>query len=166
MSDTETEKEFECAINTYGAIITKICYYFSTDPDEFKDLRQEVLFYLWKGWLTFRKDSKLSTWIYRISFNTCVSFQRKEKKSKETVSIEDIINIADSPEPSRLDRYNKMHSLIQTLNYEDRVIILMWLDDKSYDEIAEIMGINRNTIAVRLKRIKEKLTKLSPYNKD
>ena len=79
MSDLEREREFENAIVEYGGIITKICYYFSTDTDEFKDLRQEVLYNVWKGWDKFRKDSKMSTWIYRISFNTCVTFQRKEK---------------------------------------------------------------------------------------
>lgn len=62
-----------------------------------------------------------------------------------------------------MEKYNIMHSLIQQLGFQDRVIILMWLDDKSYEEISELMGINRNTIAVRLKRIKEKLIKLSNY---
>lgn len=157
----DTEKEFENAIAENGAIITKICYYFSTDPDEFNDLRQEVLYNIWKGWNKFRNESKLSSWIYRVSFNTCISFQRKTKSSKEKISIDHVIDIPCEDEPSYVERYNAMHALIRQLKFEDRAIILMWLDEKSYEEISELMGINRNTIAVRLKRIKERLVRLS-----
>ena len=161
MSDQEKEKEFENAIVQYGGIVTKICYYFSSNPDEFNDLRQEVLYYIWKGWDKFRNDSKISTWIYRISFNTCVSYNRKESKTKNMISLDDILDLPAEEEVSKIEKYNKMHKLIQQLSYEDRAIILMWLDEKSYEEISELMGINRNTIAVKLKRIKEKIVKLS-----
>lgn len=157
----DTEKEFENTIVLNGGIITKICYYFSDNPEEFNDLRQEVLYNLWKGWKNFRHDSKLSSWIYRISFNTCISFQRKSKKSKETISIDQVLDMGSEDEPSYLEKYNSMHSLIQQLKFEDRALILMWLDEKSYEEISELMGLNRNTIAVRLKRIKERLIKMS-----
>ena len=159
-----TEKEFENAIVLYGGIITKICYYFSLDTDEFNDLRQEVLYNIWKGWDKFRNDSKLSSWIYRISFNTCISYRRKTKRSREILSIDKVIDIPYEEDVSYIERYNEMHSLIQQLKYDDRAIILMWLDEKSYEEISELMGINRNTLAVRLKRIKEKLIKLSHGN--
>lgn len=161
MSDQEKEKEFENAIVQYGGIVTKICYYFSSNPDEFNDLRQEVLYNIWKGWDKFRNDSKISTWIYRISFNTCVSYNRKESKTKNMISLDDILDLPAEEEVSKIEKYNKMHKLIQQLSYEDRAIILMWLDEKSYEEISELMGINRNTIAVKLKRIKEKIVKLS-----
>lgn len=161
MKDQNKLQEYEKAIDLYGGIITKICYYFSSDSEEFKDLRQEVLFNLWKGWDEFRKDSKVSTWIYRVCFNTCVSYNRKEKKNKNRISIENVINLPAEQESHLLEKYNEMHSLIQKLNYEDRALILMWLDEKSYEEMAELMGLNRNTLAVRLKRIKEKLIKMS-----
>lgn len=158
------EKEFENTIVENRGIITKICYYFSTDPEEFNDLRQEVLYNIWKGWENFRHDSKISSWIYRITFNTCISYQRKARKSKEMISIDHIIDIPCEDEPSYQEKYNAMHALIQKLKYNDRAIILMWLDDKSYDEISELMGMNRSTIASRLRRIKEKLVKLSQDN--
>lgn len=164
MSDKEIEKEFEEAIILHGALIAKICYYFSSDSDEFKDLRQEVLYNIWKGWKNFRKDSKLSTWIYRVSFNTCVSFQRKEKKNKNTSSLDEAMNLEAPADSELLAKYKTMHSLIQKLGFDDRAIILMWLDEKSYEEIAELMGINRNTIAVRIKRIKDKLVKANTSN--
>ncbi|MCH5228152.1 MAG: sigma-70 family RNA polymerase sigma factor [Muribaculaceae bacterium] len=162
MMNQDIEKEFEDAIAEYGGIITKICYYFSTNTDEFKDLRQEVLYYLWKGWTKFRGDASLSTWIYRVCFNTCISYQRKEQRSKNKVPIEEALFLPAENDSEYLERYRTMHKLIGRLNYEDRAIILMWLDEKNYEEISEMMGINRNTIATRLKRIKEKLERMNP----
>lgn len=157
----EKEKDFEEMVSEYGSMITKICYYFSNDTEEFKDLRQEILYNLWKGRDSFRNDSKLSTWIYRVCLNTCISFQRKEKKFKDYVPLENIFDIEDDSDTSRLKKYNKMHSLIQKLKYEDRAILLLWLDDKNYEEIASLIGINRNTLATKLKRIKEKLARMA-----
>lgn len=161
MTEQDKEKEFETAIERYGGIITKICYYYSSNPEEFQDLRQEVFYYLWKGWDKFRYDSKLSTWIYRVCLNTCISHRRKEKKSKDNISIEEILEIPDTDENRDLEKYNKMHALIRQLNFQDRAIILLWLDEKSYEDIAELMGISRNNVAVKLMRIKEKLIKMS-----
>lgn len=161
MEPQNKEKEFEKAIELYGGIITKICYYFSVNTDEFNDLRQEVLFNIWKGWDDFRNAAKLSTWIYRVSFNTCVSYNRKVSKNKNNISIDDVINLAAEEDSNKLEKYNEMHSLIQKLNYEDRALILMWLDEKNYEEMSDLMGLNRNTLAVRIKRIKEKIIKLS-----
>lgn len=164
MNKIEKEKEFENAIVLYGGIITKICYYFSSNSEEYKDIRQEVLYNIWRGWDNFRKESKLSTWIYRICFNTCISYNRKERKNRELISIEDILELPEEENTSYLQKYNILHGLIQKLNFQDRAIILLWLDENSYEEIAELIGINRNTLAVRLKRIKEKLIKMSDYN--
>lgn len=161
MENLEDVKEFEETVGKYSALISKICYYFSNDSEEFKDLRQEVLVNIWRGWNKFRNDAKISTWIYRISFNSCISFQRKQKKHKDSVPLEQAFQLYDDTEKDYLEKYKKMHSLIARLNYQDRAIILMWLDEKTYEEISELMGLNRNTLAVRLKRIKEKLIKLS-----
>ena len=161
MESKDAEKDFEEAIAEYGGIITKICYYFASDPDEFKDLRQEVFYNIWKGMDKFRHDAKLSTWIYRISFNTCISFQRKEKKI-EKIPINSIKELPDeNRELGKLEKYNAMLSLIRKLRYDERALILMWLDEMSYDEIASITGIKRNTVAIKLKRIKEKLVKMA-----
>ena len=161
MNDQDKEKEFESAIVEFGALIAKICYYFSVDTNEFNDLRQEVLYNIWRGWDKFRNDSKVSTWIYRISFNTCVSYTRKETKKKKEISLDAIIDLPAEEENSKLEKYNAMHKLIRQLSYEERVIILLWLDEKPYEEISELMGIPRNTIAVKIKRIKDKLIKMS-----
>lgn len=160
MDTTQLEREFEEIIKEYGGIITKICYYFSDNADDFKDLRQEVMYYIWKGLHNFRREAKISTWIYRICYNTCISFQRKERKIN-TVSTDSILNFPDDTSSSKLEQFETLHSLIRRLSYQERVIILLWLDDLSYEEISSLTGLNRNTVATKLKRIKEKLIKMN-----
>lgn len=160
MDNADLEKEFETIITDYGGVITKICYSFSSDSEEFKDLRQEVMYHIWKGLCTFRQDSKLSSWIYRICFNSCISFQRKERKFNKVSSLE-LLNIADDFSNSKFEQYLELHTLIRKLAYGDRAIILMWLEDLSYEEIAYLTGLNRNTIATRIRRIKEKLVRMN-----
>ena len=159
MEKDALELEFELILKNFGAIVAKICYSFSSNSEEFKDLQQEVWYHIWKGIPQFRHDSKLSTWIYRICFNSCISFQRKEKFFNK-VSVDSVMNFADDSY-SKLEKYKELHSLINKLNYKDRSLILMWLDDLSYEEISLLTGQNRNTIASRLKRIKEKLVKMN-----
>lgn len=159
MEKDALEWEFDSILKDYGGIVAKICYSFSSNSEEFKDLQQEVWYHIWKGIPQFRHDSKLSTWIYRICFNSCISFQRKEKFFNK-VSVDSVMNFADDSY-SKLEKYKELHSLINKLNYKDRSLILMWLDDLSYEEISLLTGQNRNTIASRLKRIKEKLVKMN-----
>lgn len=154
------DRHFDNLLNEYGSLITKICYYFARNGEEFKDLRQEILVNIWKGIDKFRKEARLSTWIYRVCFNTCITYTRKNKRRPSIVPIE---YASDIPHDDTTDMrlLNELHNLILQLNDIDRAIILMWLDEKNYDEISLIMGMNRNTVAVRIKRIKEKLVTLS-----
>lgn len=155
----ERAKVFEDIVRDYSLMITKVCYYFATSIPELKDLRQEVLLNIWTGWDKFRKESKLSTWIYRVCFNTCITYQRKNKQRKNEVPLSSVLDFED--ESFDMERYKEMHRLIGKLDSEDKAIILMWLDENSYEEIADVVGLKRNTVASRLKRIKEKLVKMS-----
>lgn len=161
MENRDAEKDFDDVITEYGGIITKVCYYFASDSEEFKDLRQETFYNLWKGLDKFEHSSKLSTWIYRVCFNTCISFRRKENKIKK-ISLDHIVELPDeNDEEIKLEEYKIMLSLIRKLRYEDRALIMLWLDEMSYEEISSITGLNRNTVAIKLKRIKEKLAKMA-----
>ena len=153
------EVAFENIVRDYSLMITKLCYHFATDITELKDLRQEVLLNVWLGWDKFRMQSKLSTWIYRVCFNTCITYQRKNRLRKSEIPLPSVLEIED--EQFDIAKYEEMHRLIGKLGNEDKVIILMWLDENSYDEIAEVTGLKRNTVATRLKRIKEKLIRMS-----
>lgn len=151
--------DFEELVSRYSLLITKICYYFAINRAEMDDLRQEILLNIWKGWSNFRMESQISTWIYRVCFNTCITFVRKNKHRKDEVPLSQFVEIED--EVFDLGKYQEMHRLINLLNGEEKAIIMMWLDEKSYDEIAYVVGLNRNTVASRIKRIKEKLVKMS-----
>ena len=158
-SQKEREESFERIVGKYSMMINKVCYYFAHDISELKDLRQDVLLNIWTGWENFRMQSKPSTWIYRVCFNTCITYQRKNRQRKNEVPLSNVLEIED--EPFDMNRYKEMHHLISRLGSEEKALILMWLDENSYEEIAEVIGIKRNTVATRLKRIKEKLVKLS-----
>lgn len=153
------EEMFDEIIRSYSLLITKVCYYFASNTTELKDLRQEVLINIWTGLEKFRKESKLSTWLYRVCFNSCITYRRKNRHRNNEVPLTSILEIeADNFD---MEKYREMHRLIGTLGSEEKAIILMWLDENSYEEIAEVVGLKRNTVATRLKRIKEKLVKLS-----
>lgn len=144
-------------VNDNRQMIYKVCYMYATDNDHFKDLYQEVLASLWQGLDSFRGDSKMSTWIYRTAINTCVTFFRKHKShGADTVTLEAVADIPGD-DNSRSDMLKEMYRLISGLNKMDKALILMWLDERSYDEIAEVTGLSRNNVATRLRRIKQRL---------
>lgn len=154
------EEEFMSMINTFNRVIYKICCVYATDSDNVNDLYQEIVMNLWKGYENFKGQSKMSSWIYRVGINTCISFYRHNKKHQETIPLAtDHDNI--NGDNDYINQLKEMYRLINQLNKIEKAIILLWLDEKSYDEIAEVMGMNKNTIASKVKRIKEKLTKLS-----
>lgn len=154
------EQRFLQTIKDNSGIINKICYYYAKDAEEFRDLRQDVLTNIWAYRQSFRGDCTLSTWIYRLALNTCISALRKRKSKGEKVSMDAITDLsADDTDLSAM--HKEMHALISQLTAEEKAIILLWLDDMSYDEIAGIVGCARNTLATRLRRIKEKIVRLS-----
>ena len=132
---------------------------FSKDDDEVNDLFQEVLINLWKGYESFGHRSDIRTWIYRVAFNTCISMDRKKRRSA-TVRLEMDINLfEDRDEDTR--QVDLLHKRIQRLQPFDRAIVLLWLEDLSYEEIGQIVGISTKNVSVRLFRIREQLKNMS-----
>jgi RNA polymerase sigma-70 factor (ECF subfamily) len=133
---------------------------FSKDEDEVADLFQDILVNLWKGFENFRGESSVRTWIYRVSLNTCISADRKKKRKGETVPLDMSINLFDdSAEDIRQVRM--LQNRISRLGPFDRAIVLLWLENLSYDEIGAIVGISAKNVSVRLFRIKEQLRNMS-----
>lgn len=133
---------------------------FSKDEEEVADLFQDILVNLWKGFAKFRGESSMSTWIYRVSLNTCISADRKKKRRGETVPLNMNINLfADSDEDTRQVRM--LRTRIGRLGPFDRAIVLLWLENLSYDEIGAIVGISAKNVSVRLVRIREQLKNMS-----
>lgn len=140
-------------------LISKVCYMYATDGEHFNDLMQEVMANLWQGLRKFRGDSRISTWIYRMCINTCVTyFRRHRRHSDACVPLDGIVEIAGD-DGTRLAQLREMYRLIATLEPMEKALILMWLDERPYEEIAEVTGLSRNNVATRLRRIKQKLVK-------
>lgn len=141
--------------------IYTVCFMFSKDSDEVNDLFQEVLINLWQGFASFEGKSKIDTWIWRVSFNTCISQERKKKRTSAiplTMGI-DLFNDKDDDTKQVKMLYDRIHRL----NPFDRAIVLLWLEGMPYDEIAAIVGITTKNVSVRLYRIKEELKQMSNY---
>ena len=153
-----TEKDFSRIVKQHKSTIYTVCYMFSKDADEVNDLFQEVLINLWKGFTSFQGRSDLSTWIWRVSLNTCISCERKKKLDTVPLSME--INLfEDQDEDSQ--QIQLLHKRIHQLKPFDRAIVLLWLENLSYEEIGAIVGITAKNVGGRHYRIKEELKKMS-----
>lgn len=159
-SPPKIEREFVSIIQEHSQIINKVCYFYASNNMPFDDLRQEIYINIWLGLSKFRGESKLSTWIYRVAVNSALMTLRSSKPRIETVPLNfEILNATTEIDDTQRENLQTIQTLINRLEDFEKAIILLWLDDYSYDEIAEILGLKRNTIAVKIHRIKQKLSK-------
>ena len=151
------EREFKELISIENVTISRICFSYAGSIAEFEDLRQDALINIWRGMCGFRGASSAKTWIYRVTVNSCLSTIRKQSRHQHE-SIDGLYGLIDSDDSNK-EEIEQLHRVINTLDPEEKAVIMMWLDELSYDEIGAAMGLNRNTIATRIKRIKEKIAK-------
>lgn len=156
----ERENEFIEIINPYQPVIYKVCLMYAVNKDDLCDLFQESLMNLWMAYPAYRADCKLSTWIYRICLNTCISDLRKKSKMK-LVPLHTELELSIYDDHGEDRHFQELYSLIKRLNKIDRALILLWLDEKSYEEIASILQMSKSNVSVRLCRIKEKMKQMS-----
>ena len=154
------ELDFAQVVREHKGTIYTVCYMFSKDEDEVADLFQDILINLWKGFSKFRGESNLRTWIYRVSLNTCISYERKKSRRPDSLPLTMEINLfEDSDDDSR--QVQMLRERISRLGPFDRAIVLLWLENMTYDEIGAIVGISAKNVSVRLVRIREQLKKMS-----
>lgn len=153
------ETAFEQVVKQHKSTIYTVCLMFSKDSDEVNDLFQEVLINLWKGFEGFEGRSNIGTWIWRVSFNTCISSERKKKKLGTVPLTMEINLFEDKDEDTR--QVQMLYKRIHRLKPFDRAIVLLWLEGMPYEEIAAIVGITVKNVSVRLFRIKEELKRMS-----
>lgn len=153
------EREFEQLVKKHKNTIYTVCFMFSKDSEEVNDLFQEVLINIWQGLSSFKGQSKMETWIWRISLNTCISCERKKKKNATVPLTMDVDFFEDKDADAQQVRmlYDRVHRLKPF----DRAIVLLWLEGIAYDEIAAIVGITTSNVATRLFRIREQLKQMS-----
>ena len=154
------ETDFIRILKEYKTTIYTVCFMFSKDKDEVNDMYQEVSINLWKGFDNFAQKSEIKTWIYRISLNTCISFDRKKKRRKTVPLTVDIDLFEDNDHESK--QIKALYNRINRLEPFDRAIILLWLENLPYDEIGAIVGISTKNVSVRLSRIREQLKNMHP----
>ena len=158
----ELETRFADLLRKEESLISAICFSYSGSVAEYDDLRQDALINIWRGLPDFKEQSSSRTWLYRVVLNSCVSTIRKQMRhSKASHNLEQLYDVLADEEPYDRERIETLHRLIGKLNNVDKAIILLWLDDASYDDIAAVMGMPRNTIATRLHRIRDRLTRLA-----
>jgi len=144
-------------------MIHKICNLYGHTPHEREDLFQEIVVQLWKGYPGFRGDAKFSTWLYRVALNTAISGLRKKEKyiayvdpSILPTTLQDLNDTNTEQE-----QLQQLYEAIRKLGEIDRAITMLYLEDRSYEEMEEILGITQNNLRVKMNRIKEKLRKLT-----
>jgi len=155
----ELEKKFVVELEKNQNIIHKVCRSYTNSEAAHKDLFQEITIQLWKAYPKFRGESKFSTWMYRVSFNTAISLYRKSKRKIETSQIYD--NLKELEYQDYDDSHDRqldlLYEAIQSLNDIEKALALLYLEDKSYKEISNVLGISEVNARVKMNRTKRKL---------
>lgn len=152
------KEDFLQELYQHQGLIHKICGIYRDSKEDREDLFQEITYQLWKSYPRFQGKSKISSWIYRIGLNTAMATFRKPKIMMSDSGNFENLEIQESR--SEDDREERLFSIIKTLEEGERAIVALYLEDMSYSEIGEIIGISENYVGVRLNRIKDKIRKL------
>ncbi len=162
MNDEEQKEEFLKLISEHQDLIRKVAAIYYRNKADQEDAFQEILVSLWKAYPTFRGDSKFSTWMYRVALNTVISGFRKA--SNKVHKNQSDIHITDELlGPSKEDLSEEIDCLYQAIEHLsdiEKAIIMLYMEEKTYDDIAEIMGMTRTNVGVKINRIKKKLKKI------
>jgi len=153
------EKEFLKIVQKNQGIIHKVCSFYCDSEDDRKDLFQEILAQLWKSFPSFRQEAKFSTWMYRVALNTAItSFKKNRRRPDQKNLMHANLQFPDeAPDQETEENIKLLHKAISKLTGIEKSIILLFLENKSYETIAEITGITQNYVRVKMNRIKKKL---------
>ncbi len=152
------EEEFVNLIHENQGLIFKIATIYAKEKAEQEDLYQEIVYQTWKSFDSFKKAAKPSTWLYRVGMNTAITHLNKSKKQLNTLPFDQVtIQLSDSIDSEKEERIQLLYAQIRKLNLLDRGIVFLFLENKSYEEIAEISGISVSNVGTRMARIRQKL---------
>ena len=150
-----SEIEFLQLLSANQGIIGKVCSIYCNHQEDYEDLFQEITYHAWKGYALFRGEAKFSTWLYRIALNTAISSLRKRRPAIDFVEVLPDTIFTGTNEID--EQKQQLIAAIKQLNEGERAIITLYLEEMSYQEIAEIIGISENNVGVKINRIKNKL---------
>ena len=152
------KETFIDAIKENEGILFKIASVYTNTVDDRNDLIQEIIYQLWKSYGSFKQQSRFSTWMYRVALNVAIYQLKVSKKRILTVPIEDQLYHYQQNDDSGIEeKWKLFRQQIEELNLLDKAIVTLYLDNKSYDEIAEVIGISSSNVGTKLSRIKEKI---------
>jgi RNA polymerase sigma-70 factor (ECF subfamily) len=154
----DKKQAFITAINENQGLIFKIASIYTNSHEDRNDLSQEIIYQLWKSFDGFSQKSSLSTWMYRVAMNTAIYHLKTGKRKLKAIPLDEqaaAIRETDSDETG--EKWQMLKRYIDDLNLLDKGIVILYLENKSYDEIAQIIGISRSNVGTKLSRIKEKL---------
>jgi RNA polymerase sigma-70 factor (ECF subfamily) len=155
---SKTQEDFLALVGKHKGAILKVCALYTRRADEKDDLFQEIIIQLWKSWPNFKGLSKFSTWLYRIALNTAISGLRKKKTDVILMSAEDLPHFPDTDDyREKEEKLKALYDAIRQLPEIDRAVVLLYLEDKNYEEMEDILGISQGTLRVKMNRAKEKL---------
>lgn len=152
------EQEFIHIVTQHQGIIHKVCRIYRDTAEDREDLFQEIVYQLWKSFPSYRKQAKITTWMYRIALSTAVAKFRTKTAERKTVSLDGVM-VAETTSSAHPEK-ERLYRAIEQLSLAEKAIITLYLDDYQYEEMAEIVGISPNYIGVKLNRIKQKLKQL------
>lgn len=153
------EQEFTKVVKENQGLIIKVSRLYTHCEEEEKDLFQEIVLQLWKSYDSFKGQSKISTWIYRVALNTAINFYRKKTKSPQTDELSEI-HQHKYDDDERQEQISSLYRVIKMLPKMERAIVMMYLDDLPYKEISENLGISEVNTRVKMNRLKKTLKEL------
>lgn len=154
MGDHES---FVKLIQEYEGLIYKVSSLYTSNRETTQDLYQEIVLQLWKSLSSFKGGSKISTWIYRVSLNTAITYMRKPSSKIKHIPLD--WDIVDEQDDGKQERLGELYHRIKQLNHLEKGIVLLYLEEHSYEEISQVLGITVSNVATRLSRIRKKLKK-------
>ena len=153
----QPEKEFIHLLNQHQKIVYKVCNLYMDLHSDREDLFQEITLQAWKAYGNFRGDAKFSTWLYRVALNTAITFFRKDKKKPDIYSTDSMPEKVEENTDPVEEQVKAMYAAIGELSKIHKALVMLYLEDYSYQEIGEMMGITANNVAVKMNRIKVRL---------
>ena len=152
-----SEEQFIHLLNQHQKIIHKVSHMYAQAEATREDLFQEIVLQAWKAFDSFKGHSKFSTWLYRVALNTSITFYRKTKRTPEMILADSLPEKMEEADHTPEDQVQALHRAIGALSNIDKALVMLYLEDYSYQEIGDILGISANNVGVKMNRVKLKL---------
>lgn len=162
-SGRDMQEKFVGLVQEHRSLLYKVCRVYCFSEADRQDLFQEMVIQLWRSYPHFRGESKFSTWLYRIALNTAISNLRKQRRRPSPVNMNEVPTpFQDMTWPGEEEeQLQQLYTAIDKLSEIEKALVMLYLEDRSYDEMEEILGINQNNLRVKMNRIREKLRNMT-----